>query len=855
MTSSKIRSTFMVALTFFLLTCADEEEVQTRSYPVIDTKEVGAIDQAGANLEGEVRSTGNSGILDHGFVYNDISNPELNKADRISLGERNSEGTFSALANRNLVKDKKYYVKAYAVTKENTVVYGQQMEFISQGGSSPTIQKVIPTAGVAGDTILLVGNSFSDNASNNVVLFGAEPAQVVKATSDSLWCVVPLNTIPGENRITFKLGQFNVIAEQIFVLNAMSMSDFTPATVTFGDTVAIQGVNFPLNEALIEVTFFGKEATIISLSSLMLKVIVPNTLTVSQSTITLLSGKQLVTSSNPIHLSKPVIDSFSPQQGIKDTEVVITGDYFNPVKSNNKVEMNGMELTVLEANRTTLKVRIPELPGGEYPFSVTITGQKVISTSSFELGPIIDSVTPIVASWNDEVVIKGRGFSPAKTDNMVKLGDSQCEVIAATETELVIKVPVSLLSAESTLSVKVPTNTYPYEFSQPFRLATPTITSVTPSGCKSGCIVEIYGTRFYPSVNQVVRFGEFEATIIEATANRIKVQLPTGLIDSQVTIEVTAGEVTTTSPATFHLISAWRKLKNIPQQSYKGFAFSAGSFGYVGFAINDDNTLWRYDINTDSWTTRSAIELPGENMVAFSNGTNGWAGMSERDKSSFMRYNVSSNTWSASAAFPGPPTARSTSFTIGDATYVTNGQGQFYFEGLGTAYIPTVLTYRYSMSVNTWTQMSNSPTFPVPEGTIGSGRMDATSFAIGNDGFVFGGSSTPDNVLGDLLIYHASGNTWESIPQSNVAPRHSAVSFAINGMGYLLSGYNANREVLDDCWSFNPSTRSWTQLEDFPGSPRGDAIVFVIGNKAYFGSGYDGNNSLDDFWEFDPSKL
>jgi N-acetylneuraminic acid mutarotase len=357
-------------------------------------------------------------------------------------------------------------------------------------------------------------------------------------------------------------------------------------------------------------------------------------------------------------------------------------------------------------------------------------------------------------------------------------------------------------------------------------------------------------------VNQVVRFGEYEATILEATANRIKVQLPTGLIDSQVTIEVTAGEVMTTSPNTFHLISAWKKLKNIPQSYFKGYAFSAGSFGYVGFAINDDNTLWRYDASTDSWTARSATALPGENMVAFSNGTNGWAGMSERDKNNFQRYNVATNTWTNSAAFPGPPTALATSFTIGDATYVTNGQGQFYFEGLGTVYIPTTLTYRYSMSGNTWTQMSNSPTYPVPEETTGAGRMDATSFAIGTDGYVFGGRSNPSNGgLGDLLIYHSIGDTWESIPESNVTPRYSSVSFAINGKGYMVGGYNTFREVLGDCWSFNPATRSWTQLEDFPGTPRGDAIVFVIGNKAYFGSGYDGNNTLDDIWEFDPSKL
>lgn len=79
-------------------------------------------------------------------------------------------------------------------------------------------------------------------------------------------------------------------------------------------------------------------------------------------------------------------------------------------------------------------------------------------------------------------------------------------------------------------------------------------------------------------------------------------------------------------------------------------------------------------------------------------------------------------------------------------------------------------------------------------------------------------------------------------------------------MGYLLGGGATNIDIyynlLNDAWMYNPISNSWSQLEDFPGKPRAGATVFVIGNKAYFGTGRSNPGGLlNDFWEFDPSKL
>jgi hypothetical protein len=78
-------------------------------------------------------NTGTKGIKDHGFVYSESQDPRLEKSDFISLGETSRKGTYSAHVEMNIVQAKPYYVKAYAVIKENNrVVYGQLVEFIGE---------------------------------------------------------------------------------------------------------------------------------------------------------------------------------------------------------------------------------------------------------------------------------------------------------------------------------------------------------------------------------------------------------------------------------------------------------------------------------------------------------------------------------------------------------------------------------------------------------------------------------------------------------------------------------------------------------------------------------------------------
>ncbi len=385
MTLSRTASMLAILVGAAVTTSCDEE-IATRSYPVIDTEAVTDISENGATLNATILNIGSGGISDHGFVYDFVLNPALQRSDRISLGETTQRGTFSALADRNLAKDRRYFVRAYAITKsDNVVVYGQSVEFVSLGGSKPVIEDFSPKSGSIGDTVLIVGSGFSNIGSNNGVLLGASGSAVIRSTPDSLRCLVPTSTKAGENVITLTVGQFTVSPDEKFTLLPISITSF-PASVTFSDTITISGLNFPSSKSLIKTTLLGTECLIIQSSSTELTVIVPVNVSAPKSAVTVEAGSQTVATAGEISLLKPIISEFAPAKGTAGSEIVIKGDYFHPIKESNKVEVNGKAVTVLEASRTTLKIKLPSgIEPGQYPIKISVVTQAVESTSLLEI--------------------------------------------------------------------------------------------------------------------------------------------------------------------------------------------------------------------------------------------------------------------------------------------------------------------------------------------------------------------------------------------------------------------------------------------------------------------------------------
>lgn len=131
----------------------------------------------------------------------------------------------------------------------------------------------------------------------------------------------------------------------------------------------------------------------------------------------------------------------------------------------------------------------------------------------------------------------------------------------------------------------------------------------------------------------------------------------------------------------------------------------------------------------------------------------------------------------------------------------------------------------------------------------GLARGEATSFTIGNKGYLTGGYDGRKH-LNDLWEYDMELDFWTQKASFPGTPRSSATAFSIDTKGYFGTGYDG-KNYFKDFWEYNPETNVWSSKTDYPGSARNDATAFGLSDKGYLGSGYDGNY-LKDFYSYTP---
>jgi N-acetylneuraminic acid mutarotase len=849
----------VVALAAVISITCKENGMVTRSYPSLDTKSVTEINANGATFNAEILTIGNSGVVDFGFVYSESPNPTLTNSDRISLGATTQKGSFSSLANRDLTQTKTYYVRAYAVTRDPIfTVYGQQVEFVSLGGSTPKILDFIPKEGTIGDTVIITGTGFSNVIDNNRISFGVVTTRPFKATVDTLWCIVPTNLAAGENDCSLMLGQFTVKPASKFLLKVASLTSFSPNPVSFGDTVIIYGTNFPKQRSLVASTLLGKGASVINVTSNQVKAVVANEVNIPESPITLFMGLQTLSSTQTIKLTKPVVNSFAPLSGTKDTEVILAGNYFSPISANNAVVMNGANLLVVRAAKSSIAVKIPSgIPPGNYPLSITVATQSVVTVTQFEIiAPAIGNVSPLNGTWGSTVTITGTNFGTGINDNIVKFGTAQATILSATSTQMTAQVPSNLLTKNSILTVQVITvDNLSATYHTPFVLDPPVITDFTPQSGKSNSLVMINGQNFNPvTANQLVTIGGRTADITSASPNQLIIRLPTSLTDSLVQIRIDLAEQFATSRQLFHLISPWRRVAPFPgSPRADATSFVLNNQGYVGLGYPTSNSpyVWKYDVSSNTWTNQTVYYLSLVNAIAITDGTSAYVGMGTEGgwpqipDGRFLKYDQAANGWTYLTGFGNDP---NTYGVDGAVAYSINGIG-YVTTGRDRHNNTTNAIWQYNPTSDHWTRKADMPA---------SSRWEAAGFSIASKAYIFGGEPCDRCVryLQDSWEYDAISDSWKQLPDFPGVARWRSTGFSINGIGYAVGGeFNSGNSRLGDFWKFDPNSATWTQLEDFPGGNRAGAVVFVINNKAYFGTGLGTASYLNDFWEFDPSKL
>lgn len=192
--------------------------------------------------------------------------------------------------------------------------------------------------------------------------------------------------------------------------------------------------------------------------------------------------------------------------------------------------------------------------------------------------------------------------------------------------------------------------------------------------------------------------------------------------------------------------------------------------------------------------------------------------------------------WFEKSNFGGEARHRASSFSIGNHGYIGLGHIN---SVIGVEYEDF---WKYDPSSDTWTQIAN-----YPEGEC----FHATSFTIGNKGYVGTGRLSNGSYSKNFYTYDPALNTWTQIADLPGVERRGAVAFSVNGKGYVGTGQTFSGNA-NDFYEYNPTLDQWIVRSNLPGLPRTSSVAFSIGNFGYVGTGNTNSGSANDFYQFDP---
>lgn len=366
---------------FLTIGCSNDA---MRDFPRVTTFPASVRSNEGAVLSAEISNHKEFSISECGFLIYKGAPSEANFIGALTGALNKTNGVFSAEIGTGIKKGEVYYFVAYA-SSGTMITLGNELSYLSDGGSAAQILDFSPDKGAPKDTVLIQLSEKIGGVSDFVVKFNQLSAKIVDFQDNILRVVVPAG-IDLENTISITTGSVTNNSDKKFRLNAMKIIDVNPKSGQTLDTITIQIVDLFEKGGAYIVRFNDLTATITSAQSDIIKVIVPLALSVKESTISIQVGDYTDYFSQKFQLIPCIINSFSPTELFPFQTVTIHGENFHRVANKNIVRFDNVTLVPISSSTTQLMVNVPVvLVGRECTVSVTIDNQTTISPTKIKI--------------------------------------------------------------------------------------------------------------------------------------------------------------------------------------------------------------------------------------------------------------------------------------------------------------------------------------------------------------------------------------------------------------------------------------------------------------------------------------
>lgn len=853
----------MALLAFILLHLPGcEDDPVPRDYPRVRTLGVTNISPDGATFEAEVYEQGNAQISGHGFAWA-LSLSNIEYGNTVSLGALGTSGRFNANISSSLIKDRKYYVAAFIKSGEYTV-YGNVVEFDSQGSHGPVISGFSPERAICGDTIKVRGRFFSTTTGQNNVMLGNVRATVCDPISDTLlYVLVPFNVSGGEQQISVEItGTTTTYTEKALVIDLPQIESISPSQARWGDTIAM---SYRYLKKADNIQFFmGQNRMVIaeSYDGKTVRAIVPYEANLPEMELSVYANDTRFTFSGRFTLLQPLITHIYPDIASWSDTITLYG-VFNMNKALAQVLFGDIAGKIVSVARDSIKVIVPdELSGTPEVITYKYGNFTCSSPQLFSfLPPVIESVSPVSDYAGGIVTITGKYFRNYYTT--VKFSGIESTIISVTDTRIQCYAPGNHCGpAEISVTVGGKTTV----FGQMFNLTNPSVISFSPSHASPGDTITIEGlylqnvNRFLVSINPdnpsyggynfetvtreqgrataIVPSADYKSGLVTAWAWRDWMEsylagdemfyIDAPVINSFSPSSGEAGTVVTVSGEYFSLVPEYNDV-SINGTPAEIISCSRNEIRFRMPAIPNGNY-------------RISLSICGH--IVSSTGT--FENISPWKRLPDLPFTENSFTMDfGDEVFVAAPIAASNvtlyRFVPATSTFVSAGTvhtSLYFFER------PIVKGDKAFMIANTYTVAKfmefDRSTMSLREISDPPGAVSTHTVLIDGDSVLYAGG-------GDYLTYSGSfiNQFWKYSLSSGTWERLRDLPFnCITSNAFTISGRNFVISTDNRLWEYHPITDTWSHISTYPGKGYSDMMNVVCNGRIYIGHGGYGDGQI-----------
>lgn len=330
-------------------------------------------------------------------------------------------------------------ISTYPVPVKISVLGNETLDSLRFSIIPPEIHIIEPTEGNFGEAVSVKGKNFINrelftNISgkahyHSTEFFYSDVKLDVNIINDTLTEISMHHNIPdGEHVLTAKNGCSANGELTIYRNHKYSITDFSPDTAVFGDTILLYG-NFysgPAPTTSITVgSSYNKATNILSVTDSLISFILPPLYLEEENTINLTQNSASTASDKKLRIKPPVVKSIKPLKGIPGDTVTITGDNFHPDADKNEFYFGSVKSTICYLSTDTIKLIVPLVESGisEIRYTVKYLYDEIIAYFEI-LSPKIISVSHDTIRLGDRIIIEAENIPPDPSKMNIWLGTS-----------------------------------------------------------------------------------------------------------------------------------------------------------------------------------------------------------------------------------------------------------------------------------------------------------------------------------------------------------------------------------------------------------------------------------------------